>query len=88
MLFNREPALWVGAVNAVVLLAVGFGLPVTSEQVALLGAATAAVLALVTRSQVTPVSSTGRRDAGHSVIEFAVGAVVLVILVLVLARLV
>jgi hypothetical protein len=41
--------------QALIALAVGFGLHWTAEQVALVTAALAAVLGLVTRSQVTPV---------------------------------
>lgn len=55
-LFGREPALILAAVNAVVVLGVGFGLPVTGEQVALINAAVAALLGVVVRSQVTPVT--------------------------------
>ena len=51
---RHEPALVLGAVQALVAMAVGFGLPVTPEQVALIVAATAAVLSVVTRTQVTP----------------------------------
>lgn len=54
MIFNREPALILGVVNAIVALVVGFGLDLTAEQVGLISAATSAVLALVARSQVTP----------------------------------
>lgn len=49
-----EPVLTLGLINALVLLAVGFGLRLTSEQVALIGAATAALLSWVARSRVTP----------------------------------
>lgn len=52
---NREPALILGAVNAVLALAAGFGLDVTPEQVGLLNAAFAAVLAVIVRSKVSPV---------------------------------
>lgn len=53
-LFGREPALILGALNAILLLAVGFGLPVTGEQMALINAAAAAIMAVVIRAQVTP----------------------------------
>ena len=52
--FSVEPALFLGAVNALVALAVGFGLSVTPAQVGLLNAAVAAVLAFVVRHKVTP----------------------------------
>jgi len=54
-LFNREPALVMGAVNALLALAVGFGLPITIEQGALINAAVAAVLSVIVRSKVSPV---------------------------------
>lgn len=55
-LWSKEPALIIGAVGAIVALAVSFGLPVTTEQVGFIMAAVSAVLALVTRSQVTPAA--------------------------------
>jgi hypothetical protein len=54
MIWNREPALVVAAVNALIALAVGFGLELEPEQVALINAAVAAVLGFITRTQVTP----------------------------------
>jgi hypothetical protein len=52
MLFKREPALLIGALNALLAVGVGFGLDVTPEQVGLINAAVAAVLAVVIRSNV------------------------------------
>jgi hypothetical protein len=54
-LFDREPALILGAVNAAIALAVGFGLEISVEQASLINAAFAAALSVVVRSQVTPV---------------------------------
>jgi hypothetical protein len=54
MIFGREPVLVLAAVQALVALAVGFGLPLSAEQVALIVAATAAVLGFIARQQVTP----------------------------------
>lgn len=54
-ILGREPVLWLAAVNAIVALAVGFGLDLTNEQQALIQGAVTAVLALVARGQVTPV---------------------------------
>jgi hypothetical protein len=51
---NREPALIVGAVMAVLAVLTGFGLDVTGEQMALIGAALVAIGAVFTRSKVTP----------------------------------
>lgn len=55
-LWNREPALIIGAVQAILALVVAFGLRLTTEQTGAILAATAAILAVVTRSQVTPVA--------------------------------
>lgn len=65
-MFGREPALILGAVNALLAAAVGFGLDITPGQVGLLNAAAAAVLAVVVRSRVTPVvrARVGRNEAG------------------------
>lgn len=43
------------AVQAVLAVAVGFGLPVSTETMALIMAAVAAVIGVITRSRVTPV---------------------------------
>lgn len=51
---RREPALVSGLVSAVIALAVSFGADLSSEQVGAVMAVVAAVLAVVTRSQVTP----------------------------------
>ena len=56
-LWGREPALVVGAVSALIALAIGFGLPVSSEQMALIMAAVTAVLSVITRSQVSSAAS-------------------------------
>ena len=56
MIFQREPAVILGAINAIIAVAIGFGLDITQEQFALVMAAVAAVLAVITRSQVTPVA--------------------------------
>ena len=58
-LWNREPALILAAVGAIIALAIGFGAPVTAAQLALIMAAVSAVLALFVRSQVTPNVRTG-----------------------------
>jgi len=50
----REPVLITAAVEAVILLAVGFGLDWSGEQVASVMVAVTAVLALITRAVVTP----------------------------------
>jgi uncharacterized protein (DUF697 family) len=58
-LLDREPALILGAVQAVVALAVAFGFDLSAEQVGAIVAATAALLSVVTRSRVTPVGKDG-----------------------------
>ena len=52
---RTEPALILGAISAIVSLAVGFGLHLTAEQVALINAAVAAVVSVIVRQNVTPV---------------------------------
>lgn len=54
-LWGREPAVILAAVQAVLAVAVGFGLPVSTETMALIMAAVAAVIGVITRSRVTPV---------------------------------
>lgn len=54
MLWDREPALIMGALQALLAAAVAFGWNLTEVQLASLLGAAAAVLAFVTRSQVTP----------------------------------
>lgn len=54
-MFGREPAMWMAAIQAALALGVGFGLSLTNEQMASLLAFSAAVLGLITRSQVTPI---------------------------------
>ena len=56
-LWGREPALILAAVQAIVALVVAFGLDLTPEQVGGILAASAALLGVLTRSQVTPVST-------------------------------
>ena len=55
MLFGREPALVMGALNAIIALAVGFGLDLSPDQIGAIMAAVAAVIAVIVRSRVTPV---------------------------------
>lgn len=52
---NSEPALILGAVNALIALGVGFGLHVTPQQVGLINAAVAAVIAVFIRHNVSPL---------------------------------
>ena len=54
--FSQEPVAWMGAIQAGVALAMGFGLNITSVQQALIQTFVAAVLTVVLRTQVTPVT--------------------------------
>ena len=63
MFLKREPALWTGAFSAVVNALVLFDvLTVTSEELAGINVAFAAVLSLVVRHAVTPNGSVGTED--------------------------
>ena len=52
---TTEPVAIVAALEAILALAIGFGLDITPEQLALILSAVTAVLALFVRSRVTPV---------------------------------
>lgn len=54
MIWKREPALILGFVQTVLALVLAFGVELDTEQVGAILAVTAAVLAVVTRQQVTP----------------------------------
>jgi hypothetical protein len=58
-IWNREPALVVAFAAAVIALAIGFGVPVTAAQEALIMTFVIAGMGLLTRSQVTPVPPAG-----------------------------
>ena len=53
-LWDTEPVLILGAVQAAIALAVAFGIDLTSEQTATIVAFSAAVLSVVARRKVTP----------------------------------
>jgi hypothetical protein len=53
---RREPALIVGLIEALLVLAVAFGLNLTAEQTAAIVAVATVLGGLVVRSQVTPVA--------------------------------
>jgi uncharacterized membrane protein len=61
--FGREPVAIIAAVQAVILLAVAFGVSVSDQQTAAIVGAVGAILALlgggVARSRVSPVSTGG-----------------------------
>lgn len=54
-MWNREPAVILAAVQAVLALVIAFGLDLTNEQTGAVLAVTAAILGIITRSRVTPV---------------------------------
>lgn len=54
-IFNREPAMFLALIQSGLALAVGFGLHLTSEQMALIMAFSAALVGFITRSQVVPL---------------------------------
>jgi FtsH-binding integral membrane protein len=53
---HREPVLVLAVVQTFVALVVSFGLELSSEQVGAITAAFAAVLGLIARTQVTPIT--------------------------------
>lgn len=59
---STEPVAITALVGAILALAVGFGLPVTVEQQALIMAALFAILGVLTRSQVTPAALVAVKD--------------------------
>jgi hypothetical protein len=64
-MFGREPAVILGAIQAILALGLSFGLSLSSGQIGAIMAVAAAILALVVRQQVTPVQNqTGREQAG------------------------
>ena len=54
-MFGREPAVILGAVQALLALGLSFGLQLTPEKMGAIMAAAAAVIALLVRRQVSPV---------------------------------
>jgi len=58
--FQWEPAVWMGLIEAVLILAVSFGVPITTEQkTAIIGVSSAVIAVIgsfVVRSQVTPTA--------------------------------
>lgn len=68
MLLGREPALWIGAFRAVVYAGVLFGLDLSDLQITGLVIAVEAVLALLTRTEVTPNVSVVERKTNTGTI--------------------
>jgi hypothetical protein len=63
-MFGREPAAWLAAINAVLACAMGFGLDLTGEQMALIMTTAGTIIGLITRQSVVPSATI--RDAGSS----------------------
>lgn len=63
MIFGREPILFLALIATGLNLGVGFGLPVSSAQLALINTFVAAVVGFVARRKVTPVNQ-GDPNAG------------------------
>lgn len=68
LLLGREPVLWFELLRAVLPVAVLFGLPLTPEQTAGLLLVWSSLLALITRSAVTPNASVAERVVGGEVV--------------------
>ena len=65
---RREPALVTGIVGALIALGVAFGLELTGEQTGAIMAFVSALLAVVTRSQVTPYVNVVERAVDGEVV--------------------
>ena len=65
---RREPALVTGLVAAVIALGVSFGLDLSGEQTGAIMALTSAILAVVTRQQVTPYADVVEQLDGTEVV--------------------
>jgi len=63
-IWNAEPTMILAVLQAAVALGVGFGLPVTTQQMGLIMALAAAVLGLVNRSQVVSPASLQQMTPG------------------------
>ena len=56
MIFNREPVLIAAAIEAIIMVVIAFSDIMTTEELALVMVAVTAVLSLIARDKVTPVS--------------------------------
>lgn len=54
--FSQEPVAWAAVIQSGIALAMGFGLNITSVQQGLIQTFAATVMAVILRSQVTPVT--------------------------------
>ena len=53
-MFNREPVLWLAAVQAFIALVTSFGLDLSGEQTGAIMAVSAGLLGLIARQRVSP----------------------------------
>lgn len=63
-IWNAEPIVIIGAIQALIAVGVGFGLNLTSEQTALILGAVSAVLALFGRTQVYAQDTVAKLTGG------------------------
>lgn len=54
-MFNREPVLWLAAVQAAIGFVTAFGLDLSGDQTAAIMGASAALLGLIARRRVSPI---------------------------------
>ena len=66
-LVRQQPVYCQGVIQAVIALAISFGATLSSGQVGALTAVTAAILAFLTQTQVTPIVNP-RDDAGNQLV--------------------
>lgn len=64
-MFGREPVLWLALIQAGLALGVGFGLNVTTTQMGLIMAFSAALFAVITRQVSVPIATV--KEAGTTV---------------------
>ena len=87
-MFNREPILWLAAVQAAIALVTSFGLDMTGEQTGAVMAVSAALLGLVARRRVSPVVDPvpAGDDRGTITLQDIVLVLAAVVLVLLIIR--
>ena len=66
--FGRKPQVWLAALNAVIAMLVGFGLPLTGAQVGLVMAAVSAAMVVLTGATVVKGVEAGRIPAKQPVV--------------------
>jgi len=79
---NNEPVLAFALIQALIGLGVAFGFDLSGEQTSALLVASGAVLAIVCRGRVTPVTAPARDEEGSADLLLAVAILVCVVLLL------